>query len=195
MAIRLFQFPTSMFCEKVRIVLARKKIPYEIVDARQNERRELIEFSRQKKVPVLDHHGQCLVDSTAISAFLDEKYPQEALYPGRPSDRAVCLIMEDWADEVLFHAVHQMRPKEPAEVQKQGEEMLQTHLRTLEQLFTEKNFVFERMTLADIAIFVELHYLYTVCKYEIPPSYKKVHAWLDRMRQAVRLSSLEDVAA
>ena len=51
MAIRLFQSQTSMFCEKVRIVLALKKIPYDIADVRKDERKSLIEFTGQRKVP------------------------------------------------------------------------------------------------------------------------------------------------
>ena len=39
MAIRLFQSQTSMFCEKARIVFALKKVPYEIVDVRKDERK------------------------------------------------------------------------------------------------------------------------------------------------------------
>ena len=35
MAVRLFQSQTSMFCEKVRIVLALKKMPYDVIEARQ----------------------------------------------------------------------------------------------------------------------------------------------------------------
>jgi len=42
MAIRLFQSQMSMFCEKVRVVFAMKKVPYEIVDVRKDERKSLI---------------------------------------------------------------------------------------------------------------------------------------------------------
>jgi len=195
MAIKLYQFPTSMFCEKVRIVLTLKGIPYEIVEARKDERKSLIEFSGQKQVPVLDHQGQCVIDSTRICDFLEKEYPENPIYPSGAAEQALCLILEDWADEVLFHAVHDMRPVDPPEVQKKGKETLQIHLRTLDQLLAKKEFVFSRITLADIAIFVELHYLYTVVKYEVPPSYSNVHAWLDRMRQTLKLSSLYDVAA
>lgn len=195
MAIRLFQFKTSMFCEKARIVLSSKGLPYEVVDARQDERKELIAFSGQKKVPVMDYHGQCVIDSTAIAAFLDAKHPQNAIYPAAPSDKGLCLILEDWADEVLFEVVHDMRAVESAETRKDGERRLQIHLQSLEQLLTGKKFIFDRLTLADIAVFVELHYLYTTVQYEIPGRYKNVGAWMDLMRESLKLSSLQDIAA
>src|SRR3989304_9870303 len=105
MAIRLFQSQTSMFCEKVRIVLSMKKVAYEIVDVRKDERKSLIEFSGQRKIPVIDFHGQCIIDSTFISTFLEEKYPEPSIYPSQASDKGLCLILEDWADEVLNRAV------------------------------------------------------------------------------------------
>ena len=48
------------------------------------------------------------------------------------------------------------------------------------------------MTLADIAIFSQLHYLYTVVKYDIPSKYKNVHSFLENMRQVLKLKSLGD---
>jgi glutathione S-transferase len=184
-----------MFCEKVRIVLAQKNVPYEVVDVKKDERKSLIEFSGQRKVPVMDYHGQCLIDSTVISAFLEEKYPQNSIYPTAPSDKGLCLMLEDWSDEVLIDAIHLMRRAETTEARQTAERELAIHLRSLELLFAGRKFIFDRMTLADIAIFTQLHYLYTVVKYEIPPSYKNLHAWIDLMRQTLKLGSLYDIAA
>jgi len=194
MAIRLFQFKTSMFCEKARIVLSMKNLPYELVDAKQDERKTLIEFSGQKKVPVLDYHGQCVIDSTTISSFLDEKHPHNGIYPSGAADKGLCSILEDWSDEILFKAVHDMRAVESADTKRKGEETLQVHLRSLDQFLGGKQFVFDRLTMADIAIFVELHYLYTTVEYEIPGHYENVRGWMDLVRQTLKLSSLQDLA-
>jgi glutathione S-transferase len=195
MTIRLFQFETSMFCEKVRIVLHLKELPYETIDASKDERKSLIEFSGQKKVPAMDYHGRCVIDSTVISAFLETEHPENSIYPAGVFEKGLCLVMEDWADEVLFDAVHKMRPPEPPEVRAKGEAELEIHLQTLDQLFAKRGFIFDRMSLADIAIFTELHYLYTRVKFEIPSRHQNVMAWMDRMRQTLRLGSLSDVAA
>lgn len=196
MAVRLFQFPTSMFCEKVRMALAIKGLPYEAVDARSNDRRALMEFSGQRKVPVLDYDGQCVVDSTVICAFLEEKHPQQPLYPSNTSDKGLCLVLEDWADEVLYQSVHMMRPKEPQEVRQEGERRLQVNLQSLEQWFSgKKEFIFDRITIADISIFAELHYLYTSVNSVVPSRYGNVHAWMNRMCRTLNLSSLDDMAA
>jgi glutathione S-transferase len=181
-----------MFCEKVRAVLAMKKVPYEIVDVRKDDRKSLIEYSKQRKVPVMDYNGQCVIDSTYISALLEEQHPENSIYPDGASDKALCLMLEDWSDEVLIHANHAIRRAETPDARKKAEDDFQVHFRTLDQLLTGRKFIFDRMTIADISIFSQLHYLYTVVKYEIPAQYKNLHAWLDLMRQTLKLNSLSD---
>lgn len=185
-----------MFCEKARIVLTHKNLPYEIIDARQDERKGLIGFSGQKKVPVMDYDGQCVIDSTVICSFLEEKHSERSIYPDNPRDKGLCILLEDWSDEVLYHSVHMQRAKEPPEVRKEGERRMHVNLRDLEILFGgKKSFIFDRVSLADIGIFVELHYLYTSVKSEVPSQYKNVHAWMDLMRQTLNLSAIDDIAA
>ena len=193
MSIKLYQSETSMFCEKVRIVLRMKGLPYEVSDVRPN-RQPLIDFSGQRKIPVMDYHGQCVIDSTFISAFLEEKYPQNSIYPKNPSDKGLCLMLEDWADEVLNQAIRTLRRAETPEARKDAEKGLEVHFRTLDQFFTAKQFILGPTTMADIAIFVQLHYFYTVVKYEIPAEHRNLLKWMDLMRRHLKLDSLQAVA-
>ncbi|HEY1371719.1 MAG TPA: glutathione S-transferase family protein [Candidatus Binatia bacterium] len=190
MAITIYQSATSMFCEKVRIVMRMKNVPFEIFDVRPN-RQPLIDFSGQRKVPVMDYNGKCIIDSTFISAFLEEQYPQNSIYPDKPSDKGLALMLEDWADEVLNLAIRTLRRAETPEAKKEAEAGLGIHFRTLDQFFTGKEFIFGRMTIADIAIFTQLHYLYTAANYEIPATHKTLHAWIDFMRRYLKLESLK----
>jgi glutathione S-transferase len=192
MAVRLFQSQTSMFCEKVRVVLAMKRVPYEIVDVRKDERKSLIEYTGQRKVPSMDYNGQCVIDSTVISALLEEKHPGSSIYPNGPANKGLCLALEDWSDEVLIHANHGLRRAETPEARKKAEEEWTVHFKTLDQMYSGKKFIFERMTIADIAIFSQLHYLYTTIKYDIPANYKNVNAFMENMRQTLRLNSLSE---
>jgi glutathione S-transferase len=192
MAVKLFQSQTSMFCEKVRVVFAMKKVPYEIVDVRKDERKSLIEYTGQRKVPSLDYNGQCVIDSTIISALLEEKHPSPSIYPEGAANKGLCVALEDWSDEVLIHANHAMRRAETAEARKKAEDEWAGHFRTLDLMYSGKKFIFERMTIADISIFSQLHYLYTTVKYEIPANYKNVHTFMENMRQTLKLNALAD---
>ena len=192
MAVRLFQSQTSMFCEKVRIVLAIKKLPYEIVDVRKDDRKSLIEYTGQRKVPSMDYNGECIIDSTVISARLEKDHPGASIYPEGAAHKGLCLAVEDWSDEVLIHANHAMRRAETPEARKKAEEAWAVHFNTLEQMYSGKKFIFDRLTVADAAIFSQLHYLYTAVKYDVPAQYQNVHAFMDNMRQTLKLKSLAD---
>jgi glutathione S-transferase len=169
-----------------------KEVHYEIVDVRKDERKSLIEYTGQRKVPSMDYNGQCVIDSTIISALLEQKSPGKTIYPDGASNKGLCLALEDWSDEVLIHANHAMRRAETPEARKKAEDQWRVHFSTLEQIYTGKKFIFDRMTLADISIFSQLHYLYTVVKYEIPGNYKNVNAFMENMRQILKLKSLSE---
>jgi glutathione S-transferase len=192
MAVRLFQSQTSMFCEKVRVVFAMKKVPYEIVDVRKDDRKSLIEYTGQRKVPSVDYNGKCVIDSTIISALLEDQQPAPSIFPEGAAKKGLCLALEDWSDEVLIHANHAIRRAETPEARKKAEDEWAGHFRTLDLMYSGKKFIFDRITIADIAIFSQLHYLYTTVKYEIPASYKNVHAFLENMRQTLKLNALAD---
>src|SRR5258706_12117566 len=121
MAIKLFNSQTSMFCEKVRIVFAMKKVPYEVVDVRKDERKSLLEYTNQRKVPTLNYNGECVIDSTVISARLEKDQPQNSIYPDGPANKRVSLALENWSDESLGHAHHAMRRADTAEAKKKAE--------------------------------------------------------------------------
>lgn len=192
MAIKLYQSQTSMFCEKVRIVLAMKKVPYEIVDVRKDDRKSLIEYTGQRKVPSMNYNDQCVIDSTTISALLDKDYPANSIYPDGAANKGLCLALEDWSDEVLIHANHAIRRADTPEARKKAEAEWAVHFQTLDQIYSGKKFIFDRMTIADMAIFSQLHYLYTAVNYEIPGSYKNVSAFMENMRQTLKLGSLSE---
>jgi glutathione S-transferase len=192
MAIRLFQSQTSMFCEKVRIVLAMKHIPYEIADVRKDERKSLIEYTGQRKVPSMNYNGECVIDSTVISARLEKDHPENSIYPDGASEKGLCLALEDWSDEVLIHANHAIRRAETPEARSKAEAEWASHFTILDQMYSSKKYIFDRMTIADIAIFSQLHYLYTAVKYEIPTKYKNVNAFMENMRQTLKLKSLSE---
>jgi glutathione S-transferase len=181
-----------MFCEKIRIVLAIKKLPYEIVDVRKDDRKSLIEYTGQRKVPSMDYNGECVIDSTVIAARLEKDQPQPSIYPDGAANKGLCLALEDWSDEVLIHANHAMRRADTPEARSKAEAQWDAHFNTLDQIYSGKKFIFDRLTIADAAIFSQLHYLYTAVNYEIPAKYRNVHAFLENMRQTLKLDSLKD---
>lgn len=99
----LHQFEVSPFAAKVRRALRYKQLPftvrnYAVADAGRIKRT----ISPSGKTPVLEYEGRLIVDSTTILRHLEERWPERPIYPADPAERALALILEDWADESLF---------------------------------------------------------------------------------------------
>ena len=140
MAVKLFQSQTSMFCEKIRIVFALKNVPYEIVDVRKDDRKSLIEYTGQRKVPSMNYDGECVIDSTVIAARLEKDHPENSIYPDGAANKGLCLALEDWSDEVVIHANHAIRRAETPEARKKAEAEWDTHFNTLDQMYSGRKF-------------------------------------------------------
>ncbi|MFQ5330030.1 MAG: glutathione S-transferase family protein [Thermodesulfobacteriota bacterium] len=74
--IKLHQFESCPYCQRVRLVLEAKGIEYEKIETPQNrdDRTVIFELSGQYLVPVLVDGEKVLSDSSAIIAYLNEKY-------------------------------------------------------------------------------------------------------------------------
>jgi len=98
----LHQFRHSAFCEKVRLLLARKGLEATIVEVTPGlGQLELFRLSGQRQVPVLVEGGEAIADSTAIALHLEAAHPEPPLLPSDPIARARVLLLEDWADTAL----------------------------------------------------------------------------------------------
>ncbi|MFZ9973861.1 MAG: glutathione S-transferase family protein, partial [Vulcanococcus sp.] len=80
--LELHQFRHSAFCEKVRLVLAAKGLPYNVVEVTPGVGQvELYRLSGQRQVPVLVDGPEVIADSTAIAQYLERHTPAPALLP------------------------------------------------------------------------------------------------------------------
>ena len=101
-AIVLHQWVISPFCGKVRRILEHKGLAYDVVDYNGLRARKAKGLSPAGKLPVLDHDGERIQDSSDIAAFLERKHPERPIFPADPLLRAQAHFWEDWADESLY---------------------------------------------------------------------------------------------
>lgn len=100
--LELHQFKHSAFCEKVRLVLAAKGLEAKVVEVVPGVGQvELFRRSGQRQVPVLVDGAEVIADSTEISLHLEQRHPLPPLLPTDPAERALVLLLEDWADTAL----------------------------------------------------------------------------------------------
>lgn len=108
MALRLHRFPLSHFSEKARALLDFKQLDYEVVEHQLGfPQLGIYRMSGQRKVPVLDHDGKIVSDSTAIAHYLEETFPDgRRLLPADEGERRDALDLEERIDRVFgFSAV------------------------------------------------------------------------------------------
>ena len=102
--VKLFQFRHSPFCEKARLLLSAKAIPYAVQEVIPGVGQiDLFRRSGQRQVPVLQDGDVLVAGSAAITRHLDSKVPEPPLLPEDPQTRARALIWESWADTTLAH--------------------------------------------------------------------------------------------
>ncbi|HEY9121195.1 MAG TPA: glutathione S-transferase N-terminal domain-containing protein, partial [Marinobacter sp.] len=78
MAIRLYQFAISHYCEKVRWALDYKGLSYETISLLPGQHVKTIRklTGGDSSVPVLDHDGHRVQGSKEIIDYLDETFPE-----------------------------------------------------------------------------------------------------------------------
>jgi glutathione S-transferase len=98
--IKLYDFKSSPNCQRVKVVLAEKNLPYEIVPidlrAQQQKTPDYLKLNPYGKVPVLTDDATVLYESLIINEYLEEKYPNPPLMPKEPEKKAKARILVDY---------------------------------------------------------------------------------------------------
>jgi len=94
----------SPFVRKVRVVLAEKKLPYDLEPVIPiNVSPEFRKMSPLGKIPAYRDGDVTLADSSVICAYLERKHPAPALYPADPYEFARALWFEEYSDTALVN--------------------------------------------------------------------------------------------
>jgi len=98
---RLYRFRFSTNVERVTLAVADKGLEVESIWVDPNDRSPVEQVSGQRLVPVLEDDGRVIPDSTAILAYLEERYPDPPLYPRDEARRAEIELYIDWFNRVV----------------------------------------------------------------------------------------------
>ena len=162
---RLFHFPLSPFCRKVRLSLAEKKIEVELVEERYWEKStEFLRRNPAGKVPILRMGQRTMSESQAICEYLDEVVPEPPLMPrgaeARFEVRRLCAWFDDkFHDEVTSKLLYERVNKKLAKAGypdsknvKFGSGRIKYHLDYMAWLLEHRRWLAgDVMTLADFA--------------------------------------------
>jgi glutathione S-transferase len=155
----------SPYVRKVLAVLALKSLPYEQTQQMPfSKDAEFQKISPLGKIPALQDGDLTICDSTVICEYLEDAYPDVAVYPQNIKDKAKARWLEELAGSrvtelasgIFFQRF--MRPmafkQEPDEelVSKIINKQLPPILDYLESQVPAEGFIFGTLTLADISL-------------------------------------------
>lgn len=105
MALVLYQFPISHFCEKVRWALDYKGLEYRTKNLLPGLHVKTIKkLAKDSSVPVIEHDGRIVQGAGKIISYLDEQFPDKKLTPVNPGERQAAQEWERYLDvEVGIH--------------------------------------------------------------------------------------------
>lgn len=174
---RLYSGPLSLFSRKVEIALYEKEVDFERVEVAFTQAEgyrpkhpDVSAINPKGQVPVLVDGDLTIFDSTVILEYLEDAYPNPALYPADPREKARCRLVELDADEILFADVRRLlyrteppladavKQKARQEEGQRGEKGIRGHYRRLEDRLGAKDYFCGAFTAADIGMFATVHY-------------------------------------
>ncbi len=188
--ITLYDAARCPYCARVRIVLAEKGVELEVVEIDLSDRPAwLYEKNATGRVPVLEEDGRPLPESAVIMEFLEERYPEPALLPPDPADRAFVRLLI-FRDEQLTDPYYAFRRGEDG-----AAEQLDAALGGLDAALAERPFLGgPEYGLADIAYVPWILRARDMLGVDLAP-YPSLSAWLARLEERPAIASEVDIVA
>jgi glutathione S-transferase len=163
--LKLCGFHLSNYHNKVRLALLEKGVPFEEdATCKPSQQEEFLTRSPIGKVPFLElDGGRRLAESEVIFEYLEDAYPQKALFPKDPFERAkvreLVKFMELHVELVARRLYGEVFFKRPAtqEVKEAVAKDLGKGIKALRQLVRFDPYIAgKQLTVADCAAFVHL---------------------------------------
>jgi len=96
----------SPFFRKVIVTLEEKGLRYDRKDTAPFPKTEaLLAMHPMGKIPILEHEGGFVPDSSVICAYLERLAPEPSLYPADPKAFAKALFLEEYADTKMLDVI------------------------------------------------------------------------------------------
>ncbi|XP_058079013.1 glutathione transferase GST 23-like [Magnolia sinica] len=139
--VKVFGTFPSPYCYRIEWALKHKGITYEYIEEDlRNKSPLLLEYNPvHKKVPVLLHNGNPVVESLVILEYIDEIWKENPILPEDPYERAMARFWAKFADEKCVVGVRTAFYSQGKE-QEQALESLLEVLKTLDAELEGKKF-------------------------------------------------------
>jgi len=190
--LRLIQSEVCPYAQRTHMCLLEKSLDFEVIEIDLGSKPAWFEeISTYSKVPVRQHDDLKLYESSIINEYLEYRYPEPALLPEQPAERAFARIWIDF-DNVKFVPTFYrvLLEQEPVRQQQLTDDVIaQLMLLESDGLRDKRDGPFwfgRKISLVDIAIYPHFERLGVLASYrniEIPPSCTKLLEWIAAMKE------------
>jgi len=188
--ITLYDSDRCPYCARVRIVLAEKGLEYETVVIDLDDRPAWIyEKNPLGRVPVLEEDTFVLAESAVINEYLEDRFPEPALWPADPAERALGRMVVFRFDE-LSRPYYALRRREEG-----AAERFDAALAELDGLLELRAFLTGRdFGLADVAYVPWILRARDRMEVELTP-FPALADWVTRLEERPSIAAELDVVA
>ncbi len=189
----------------VRLTLAEKEIPYDLVEFNFLEGMPAEHLARQPfgKVPSIDDEGFELYETAAICRYLDEKIEGQKLQPSLVQERAqmtqIINILDNYAYDALITrtviprvVVPMMGGESDESVITGAKDDAEKSLTVLDNVIGEKKFLIgDNITLADLHLVpIYTYYQLTPDSIELLETKNNLRRWFDTIKERPSVAEL-----
>jgi glutathione S-transferase len=196
MKTKLYSGPLSMFGAKAEIALREKGVDFELemvafsqAQGYQPRHPEVLRVNPKRQVPVLIDGDVEIFDSTQIFEYAEHRWPEPALWPASPAERAAARQLEHASDEVFFpHVIKLMGLRatpDPVDSPEwvHARTAIETYYTRMETLLAQRDWLARTFTYADIAFYLAQFF---AARHTVPMNAAHPHLLAWRRRVAAR---------
>ncbi|MYJ52066.1 MAG: glutathione S-transferase family protein [Gammaproteobacteria bacterium] len=190
--LRLVQSEVCPYAQRTHMCLLEKSVDFEVVEVDLgNKPAWFEEISPYSKVPVLQHGDVRLYESSIINEYLEDAFPEPALLPKSPADRARARIWIDFDNVKFVPAFYRVLLEQESSRQQALVDEIIGHLEFFESEGLpgdwEGPFWFgKEVSLVDLALYPHFERLVVLETYRniaIPPACARLGEWYAAMKE------------
>jgi glutathione S-transferase len=190
--IKIYSMAVCPFAQRTRMLLKLKRIPFEVheIDISKPRPDWFLRINPKGQVPVIEHEGRVLNESTIINEYLEEVFPEPPLMPRDPYRRALMRLLIAYGNETFIPLLYRLLMNQDATKAEALAAKALASWRWLDEFLAKHNpsgtYLWEEFGMADLS-FAPFFQRYVLNAYyrgfAVPESdeYKRVCRWRDAL--------------
>ncbi|NBD16360.1 MAG: glutathione S-transferase family protein [Cyanobacteria bacterium] len=202
MTLELYSASVCPFAHRTRLTLMEKGIDFQLIEIDLNNKPDWFsEVSPYGKVPVIKHQENRIWESAIINEYLDEAFPEPALLPESPGERALARIWIDFANTKLVPVFYKMLLEQNPEKQTKWKTQFQEQLQFIEKEGMQKlssngkYWLGNRLSLVDLTFYPWFERFCILEHYRdvfLPSSCSFLQHWWEEMSQRESVQQIKN---